>query len=45
LKFEGDERLPLRPSPGLGEHNREVFGELLGRSAHELAALAADGVI
>jgi formyl-CoA transferase len=45
LKFEGEERLPLRPSPGLGEHNHEVFGELLGRSAHELAALAADGVI
>ncbi len=29
----------------LGHHNQEILGELLGRSAEELAALEADGVI
>ncbi|WP_300523804.1 CoA transferase [Aminiphilus sp.] len=33
------------PSPALGEHNASVFGELLGLSDAELAALADDGAI
>ena len=33
-----------RPAPSLGEHNREIFGEI-GRDAHDLAALFAAGVI
>jgi len=32
-------------APRLGEDNAEVYGELLGLSADELAALARDGVI
>ncbi len=28
-----------------GQHNDEVYGELLGRSAHELEALRAEGVL
>ena len=31
--------------PSLGQHNDEVYGSLLGLSADERAALAADGVI
>ena len=31
--------------PALGQHNDEVYGSLLGLSADERAALAADGVI
>ena len=32
-------------APTLGEHNREIYGGLLGVSDHELEQLAADGVI
>jgi benzylsuccinate CoA-transferase BbsF subunit len=34
-----------RAAPGLGEHNREVLGEMLGMSDGELDALRAAGVI
>lgn len=33
------------PSPALGEHNASVFGELLGLSDAELAALAEEGAL
>jgi crotonobetainyl-CoA:carnitine CoA-transferase CaiB-like acyl-CoA transferase len=32
------------PAPAFGEHNAYVFGELLGLSAEEVAALEAEGV-
>jgi len=34
-----------RGAPKLGEHNREIYGSLLGLSDDELAALQADGVV
>jgi formyl-CoA transferase len=37
--------VPVQAAPLLGEHNREVYGELLGIDDDELRALAADGVI
>jgi formyl-CoA transferase len=38
-------RVPVRPAPLLGEHNREVYGELLGLDLGELERLAEEGVI
>lgn len=34
-----------RPAPALGEHNAEVYGELLGLTLDELAALHGAGII
>ena len=45
LHFAGEERVPIRVAPGLGEHNDEIYGDWLGHSAEELAELRADGVI
>jgi len=33
------------PSPKLGQHNRAIYGDWLGLSATEIAALKHDGVI
>lgn len=33
------------PGPGLGAHNTEVYGDVLGLSAEELTALVDDGVV
>lgn len=37
--------IPLEPSPGLGQHTREVLEDLLGYEATEVEELAAAGVI
>jgi crotonobetainyl-CoA:carnitine CoA-transferase CaiB-like acyl-CoA transferase len=36
---------PVRRAPFLGEHNADVFGELLGLTASDMDALRRDGVI
>lgn len=41
----GTHREELRRSPLLGEHNSEVYGELLGMSEHELKQLESEGVV
>jgi formyl-CoA transferase len=33
------------PSPGLGQHNEEILGKMLGLTAEDLKALKSDGVI
>jgi formyl-CoA transferase len=45
LVFEGTKRRAIEPSLPLGASNQKVFGEWLGHSAAELAALKAAGVI
>ena len=44
LQFGGGD-LPLRRAPLLGEHNAEVYGELLGCSPRELLRLRRSGTI
>jgi len=34
-----------QPPPGIGEHNDEVYGDLLGYTQSELHELQSDGVI
>jgi CoA:oxalate CoA-transferase len=45
LRYHGTPQMAATPSPDIGAHNAEVFGELLGLAADEVAALRADGVI
>jgi CoA:oxalate CoA-transferase len=45
LVFEGTARRDLEPSQPLGASNEEVFGQWLGHSPEQLAALRAEGVI
>ncbi|MCB2172329.1 CoA transferase [archaeon] len=45
LRFGGEAMDVGVPAPGLGEHNLEVFGELLGLSVEEVEQLHRDGVV
>jgi crotonobetainyl-CoA:carnitine CoA-transferase CaiB-like acyl-CoA transferase len=36
---------PHDPAPLLGQHNQEVYGEVLGKSADDLARLSSDGIV
>jgi formyl-CoA transferase len=40
-----DSPTTITRSPLLGEHNRDVYGELLGLDEADLAGLSRDGVI
>ncbi|HYM31689.1 MAG TPA: CoA transferase [Candidatus Cybelea sp.] len=45
LRFHGADRPATIPSPALGQHNAEIYGEWLGMSQDDVAALKRDGVI
>jgi crotonobetainyl-CoA:carnitine CoA-transferase CaiB-like acyl-CoA transferase len=45
LRYHGTPPMPAVVSRSIGADNAEVYGELLGLSADEVAALKADGVI
>jgi formyl-CoA transferase len=44
-KFSGIPNDIRMPSPLLGEHNRLILGDFLGKSAEEIAELEGAGVI
>jgi crotonobetainyl-CoA:carnitine CoA-transferase CaiB-like acyl-CoA transferase len=45
LRFHGMDKPATTPSPRIGQHNTEVYGDWLGLSAAEIAKLKEDGVI
>lgn len=45
LRFDAANPAPLHPSPGLGEHTREVLGHWLGLGEEELESLRSEGVV
>jgi len=45
LVFEGHSRIPLRPSRRLGQDNKAVFKDWLGRTEEEMKSLVEQGVI
>ncbi|GAA2830796.1 CaiB/BaiF CoA transferase family protein [Nonomuraea rubra] len=45
IRFSAAEAALDGPAPGLGEHNGEIYGGMLGYTDDELKALAEDGVI
>lgn len=45
LRLHGAEQVTAAPSPGLGQHNREVYQDWLGLPEADFAALQQDGVI
>lgn len=45
FRYEGVSSWIRSPAPTLGQHNREVLGELLGLSTDALEALERDGII
>ena len=45
LRFHGADKVPLKPSPKLRQHNAEIYGGWLGLSADDIAGLERDGII
>lgn len=45
INLHGAPRLPSTDSPDVGQHNKEVYGDWLGLSDAEIAALKESGVI
>jgi crotonobetainyl-CoA:carnitine CoA-transferase CaiB-like acyl-CoA transferase len=45
LRLHGAGRVPTVPSPSIGQHNEEIFGDWLGLPPDEIVALKQQGVI
>lgn len=45
LRLHGADKVPTIPSPKIGEHNLEIYGDWLGLGAEAVAALKRDGAI
>ena len=45
LRIHGAHPVDTVPSPKIGQHNHEIYGDWLGLSAAEIVALERDSVI
>ena len=45
LRLHGTDKVDTRPSPTIGQHNREIYGGWLGLSEGEIAELREAGII
>jgi crotonobetainyl-CoA:carnitine CoA-transferase CaiB-like acyl-CoA transferase len=45
VRLSGSTAACIRPAPGSGRDNEEIYGRLLGMGPEDLAALRQDGVI
>ena len=45
LRLHGTDKVDTRPSPTIGQHNREIYGGWLGLSEDEIAELREAGII
>jgi crotonobetainyl-CoA:carnitine CoA-transferase CaiB-like acyl-CoA transferase len=45
IRLHGATKPPTRPSPALGAHNQEIYGDWLGLTAGEIEGLRESGVI
>ena len=44
-RFSNVPNKPIAPAPDLGQHNAEIYGDMLGLSSEEQSALGARGII
>jgi len=45
LRLHGTDKVETRPSPTIGQHNAEIYGDWLGLAAAEIAELQEIGAI
>ena len=45
LRLHGTDKVEARPSPTIGQHNTEIYGDWLGLSASEIRELGEAGAI
>jgi len=45
LRLHGTAKVATRPSPTIGQHNTEIYGDWLGLSAAEIQELRETGAI
>ena len=45
LRYHGTQQTPATPSPGIGQDNVEVYGEMLGLTPDDVESLRREGAL